>query len=70
MKINWKKIFNPNNIDFKTLSKMSKEELDAYTKEIYAAERARIWCQYAWLFNYLCVTNTWQYAMVLWTTRF
>jgi hypothetical protein len=70
MKINWKKIFNPNNIDYKALKKMNREEVDAYMKEIYVAEWAKIWCLYTWLFNYLCVTNTWQYAIVLWTARF
>jgi hypothetical protein len=66
MKINWKKIINPNNIDFKKLKEMPKEEADVYVKEIYASEWAKIWCRYTWIFNYMCITNTWQYMLALW----
>ena len=66
MKINWKKIFNPNKIDFKKLREMPKAEADAYVKEIYAAEWAKVYVRYAWLMNYLCMTNTWQYIMAVW----
>lgn len=67
MKINWKKILNPNNIDFKAMENMSKEELNDYTKEIYTSEWAKVYVRYTWLFNYLCTTNVWQYVLVLWT---
>lgn len=66
MKINWKKIFNPNNIDYKALKSMSREESNAYIKEIYASEWAKVYVRYAWLLNYLCMTNSWQYIIVMW----
>jgi head-tail adaptor len=69
MKFNWKKIFNPNNINFSDIKNMSNEEFKAYNREIIQSEYARVWIRYAWLFNYLCMTNTWQYILALWISK-
>lgn len=69
MKINWSRLWNPNNIDFKKLKLMSNEELQEYREEILAGEKAKIWVKFAWLTNYLCVSNVWQYIIVVWMGR-
>lgn len=69
MKINWNKLWNPNNIDFEALKKMSPEELNSFTKELYDSELAKIWVRFTFLLNYLCFTNTWQYILAIWLSK-
>lgn len=66
MKINWNRIWNPNNIDFKKLNKMSREEANDFLKETIKGDLAKMWIRFTFLFNYLVTTNTWQYVLVLW----
>ncbi len=66
MKFNWKKLINPNNIDFDELNRMSPEQQKLSMKEIYKSELTKIWLTFTYTTNYMCMTGTWQYIVALW----
>jgi hypothetical protein len=69
MKINWKKIFNPDNIDFEKARSMSEDELWEYTKEIWLGQIAKWWIKFTYLSHYLNMTGYWQYILAIWMMR-
>jgi hypothetical protein len=66
MKFDWNKLWNPNNIDFKKLNEMSKADADVYLKEIIKGDVDRILVRFVYMTHFICFTNIWQYAWVLW----
>lgn len=66
MKLNFKKLLNPSNIDFKELKKMTPEQQIAYLKEINKSNVLKMWGQLTYTVNYLNLINTWQYIVALW----
>lgn len=66
MKLNFKKTFNPLNINFEVMKKMTPEQQVEYLKELHKSEFARMYVQWTYTLNYLCMTNTWQYIVALW----
>ena len=69
MKINWNKLWNPNNIDFKAMKSMGPDELKKYVKNVRRDELNKAWINWTFMLNYLCFTGYWQYILTFWLTR-
>lgn len=62
----FKKLFNPNNIDFDELNKMSVDQRKLFLREIHKSELAKLWLTFIHTSHYMCMTGTWQYIVALW----
>lgn len=52
------KLFNPSNIDFEDVKKMTPEQKMEYFKQIHKNEFAKMWIQWTYSANFFCMTNT------------
>lgn len=60
------KLFNPSNIDFDAVKKMTPEQKMEYFKQIQKNEFVKMWIQWTYNANIFCINNTWQYIVALW----
>jgi hypothetical protein len=52
--------------DWKKFDKMNEEEMRTYAKDMYSNMLIETWILYAYIFNILNVTGSWQYFITIW----
>jgi len=69
-KLNWKKLLNPNDIDLEKLSMMSNVEFKLFVADLSKSELIKLWITYAYFLNYICITNSWQYILAYYLSKY